>query len=422
MRRPVEPSRLLAFVLCGIAAVAGEAPHAEEPQVRKVEDIPETEREFLFLKIGERVDYLKEERGRLIDQIEHAVPPLYEPIRPFHGYTLPPGVWRVALVSTFGRNPGDFGTDDFYSSFFDDVTVDSVTVNLNLLYGFETDRLHDMVLNLEIPAKSQRTSGTGHPFRIDPMQMTMEGAGGGIGDVSVTVKKKWLDQGNGALTFSTMLGAILPTGNDNEEFNTSQTIFIDGAPAMAVSTDLPGNPGIDIFSRHPGERLFPRVGQPGNGSWGVRAGFGLSRQFERSALHAGAVYDLLSDNDGITPGDELKYGASYTFPPTSSDYWTIDLSLFGGWKGDEKFPGTITHPERDPATGGPIMDASGNIVMFTTRRPDFKHGPVAFFSPSVVFIASPSARIFLSPAYRILEPSEGPSPRWTMTFGTTWTF
>jgi len=134
------------------------------------------------------------------------------------------------------------------------------------------------------------------------------------------------------------------------------------------------------------------------------------------------IFDILADNDGITPGNELKYGLSYVFPPLPSDRLTLDLSIFGRWKGDEKFPGFIVHPERNPATGGPIMDAAGNNVMFTTRRPNFKHGNFTFISPSLIFIPAPNTRLFISPSFRIVEPDKGPSPQWMVTVGGTFTF
>lgn len=410
-----HPVATLLIVLTASAAAWSQDPPS-------LQDVPQEDREYDFLKLGQDRDYLEAERWRIIDQIEQAIPPLYEPVRPFHGYTLPPGAWRIGMQATFGRNPGDFGTDDFHSLFFNDVEVDFLTFDVDLFYGFEIGDIKDLTLKLNVPYKFLRHEGDGHPFRIQPMVMTMEGAGEGIGDASLTLKKKWLDQANGPITFSTMLGAIFPTADDEQEFNASQTILVNGAPMMAVSADLPGNPAIDIFSRKPGERFFPRVAQPGNGSWGARFGFGMTRQFERSALHWGAVFDFLADNDGITPGHELKYGVSYVFPPTDSDRWTVDLSVFGRWKGDEEFPGTIVHPQRDPATGGPVMDAAGNMVLFTTPRPDFEHGNATFFSPSLVFIPSPNTRIFVSPAIRILEPERGPSPEWMLSIGATFTF
>ncbi len=398
------------------------APSADEPTTPALNQISPNDPDYVFLKLGEKQDYLKAERWRIVDQIEQAIPPLYEPVLPFHGYTLPPGAWRVALGATYGHNPADFGRDKDYALFFDQVKIDFLKLNLDVFYGFEVGNIHDLTLQLDLPYNTQRTYGTGRPFRIVPMVMTMEGAGSGIGDVSLTLKKKWLDQANRSpVTFSTMLGIIFPTGDDTEQFNASQTVFMNGM-AMPVNANIPGNPAIDIFGRRPGDRRFPDPGQPGHGSWGARVGFGVTHQFQRSALHGGAVYDLLADNDGVTPGNELRYGVSYTFPPLPSDHLALDLAVFGMLKQDEHFPGTIMHPERDPATGMPIMDATGNLAMFVTPRPAFKHGNMLFFGPSLILVPRPGTRITLSPAFRISEPKQGPSPQWTMSSAINYTF
>lgn len=379
-------------------------------------------RDYQFLKLGQDTDYLAAERHRIVDQIEQAIPPLYEPVRPLHGYVLPPGAWRVKLDAGGAHNPGNFGRDSDYAKFFDNVVVDTLHADLSVMYGFEAFGLKDLMVNLDIPFRMTRHKGTGHPFRIDPMEMTMEGTGAGLGDVALTLKKKWLDQGNAPLTLSSMTGVILPTGKDDEEFNASQTILVNSMPMQAVSGLLPGNPAIDVFSTQPGERFFPRGAQPGQGSWGGRIGLAASHQLERSAVHAGLVYDFFKKHRGITPGDELRYGVSYVFPPLPSDRLSVDLGVFGRYKGAERFPGLIMHPERDPANGGPVMDAGGNLVMFITGRPEFKHGNVMFFSPSLSFIATPSFRLSLVPAIRIVEPKQGPSPAWTLDISMQHTF
>lgn len=376
---------------------------------------------YRFLKLGVAKDYLGVERGRIIDQLDQAIPPLYEPRTPFHGYTLPPGAWRVGVTATRGRNPGDFGRDDFYALFFNNVQVDFTTVDLDLLHGFEVAGIHDLVLRVNLPYKISRTAGTGHPFRIDPMTMTMEGSSEGFGDLSVTLKKKWLDQANGVATISTMVGMIVPTAEDNQTFNASQTVFMGGM-ATPVSADRPMDPTINLFGRATTDLLQPRSAQPGNGSWGGRLGFGLSRQFERSALHVGAMLDLLARNNGIKPGHELRYGLSFVVPPLRNDYLTLDLAVTGLLKGDEHFPGTVMHPERDPVTGGPVMDANGNIQMFVTPRPSFAHGNITFFSPSVILLPAPNFRLFINPTVRLLQPNQGPSPAWTFAVGQTITY
>ena len=76
----------------------------------------------------------------------------------------------------------------------------------------------------------------------------------------------------------------------------------------------------------------------------------------------------------------------------------------------------------DPATGGPIMDAAGNMMMFTTPRPDFKHGNIVFFSPSLSYLPTPGFRFTVSPSVRMYEPLQGPSPAWTLDVSVQHTF
>ncbi len=68
------------------------------------------------------------------------------------------------------------------------------------------------------------------------------------------------------------------------------------------------------------------------------------------------------------------------------------------------------------------MDAAGAMVMFTTPRPDFEHGNATFVSPTFILTSSPNMRLILSPAIRVLQPNQGPSPRWQATVGQTFTF
>lgn len=412
------------FLALGLAVfpAAARAQEGASPAPPSIADATAENPEYRFLTLGEKKDYLKAERWRVIDQIEQAIPALYEPRLPFHGYTLPPGAWRIGLGITYAHNPSDFGTDDFYSLFFDEVEINTTRVNLDVFYGFEVGPLRDLVVRLNVPYQSNRVTGTGHPFRIDPMVMTMNGSGSGIGDVSLTLKKKWLDQGNGPLNFSTLMGVIFPTAEDDQSFEGAQTLFMGGEPMMATSSAIPGSPTINLFGREPGDLFLPRAAQPGNGSWGARFGFGLTRQFERSAFHAGLIFDWLSDNDGITPGNDLRYGLSYTLPPTASDRVTLDLSVIGRWQGNESFPGMIMHAERDPDTGMPIMNPDMSLAMFVTPRPDFNHGHVMFISPSLVLITSPNSRIVMSPMIRVRQPDQGPSPRWAFTIANTFTF
>jgi len=367
----------------------GKPQPASAPDIKTV-DI--TSKEYRFLELGKESDYLRQERYRIADQIESFIPPLYEPVRPFHAFVLPPGAFRIGLRSRLLFNNEDFGRDDHYAKLFQNVRVRSQTMHLSLAYGFELPKLPDMTLLVDLPYRAVQVSGSGHPGRMDANVLTMNGSGSGVGDITITLKKKWLDQGNFPVNVATFTGLTLPTGNDNEQFNAAQSMTVAGAPVPS--------PTLNLFGRTPTDRLLPPMLQPCQGAWGFRVGGAATRQFARSALHAGLIADIFLDNDGIVVGDEFKYGLSYVFPPLASDVLTIDLSLFGRHKEDSKFPG----------------------VGIMGPRANFKHGSVLFFSPSVVFIPSPQIRFFLSPEVRILEPNKGPSPAFAFTAGATLTF
>lgn len=371
------------------AEPAKESAPAEPVDIRQAD--PEAERNR-FLGLGVKRDYLRQERFRIADQIESFIPPLYEPVRPFHAYTLPPGAVRIGMSSNLAFNNSDFGRDDRYAKLFEHVDVNTQTLNFQLSYGFELPALPDLTATLDIPYRAVQISGSGHPARMDNMFITMDGADQGIGDMSLTLKKKWLDQGNFGVNVATFLGVIFPTGDDEGEFNRAQKFTVDGEDKPA--------PPLNVFGRNPTDRLFPPGVQPGQGAWGVRVGGAVTRQLERGALHAGVIADLFLENDGITVGNEVKYGFSYVFPPFKSDVLAIDLSFFGRYKADSEFEG----------------------VGILGPRENFKYGNVLFFSPSLIYTPSPQFRFFVSPEIRVLEPDEGPSPAFSLLTGITVTF
>jgi hypothetical protein len=196
-----------------------------------------------FLDLGVSRNYIGAERNRLIDQVETMIPPIYEPaFSPFHGYTLPPHAFRVAVNSDRFVNEHDFGTDKFYSLFFNKVKVQSQGVDVDLAYGLAANS----TLRVVVPLRSTIISGTGHPYRIQPMVMSMNGTAFGIGDVQVMLKHKWFDQGYKRFSFATVAGIQFPSGKNDAKFNDAQTLFMNGV-AMPVSSTS-GGPKVDLFS------------------------------------------------------------------------------------------------------------------------------------------------------------------------------
>ncbi len=374
--------------------------------------------ELRFLNLGVRRDYMKVERNRLIEQLHTMIPPLYEPaFSPFHGYTLPPRAFRVAVDADRFINNHDFGRDKFYALFFDNVKVENQHVNADFFYGLT----ENSTLRLTVPFRSTTISGTGKAFRIQPMVMTMNGHGFGIGDVQLVLKHKWFDQAYKPFNFATVVGVLFPTGKHDSRFDDAQTIFMNGM-AMPVSAAA-GGPKVDLFSD---DLRIPNSAQPGTGSWGAVFGVMGTRQLTwnrfRGALHGGVLYKAMKNNaEGVRPGNELIFGVSYVRPPTHNEHFTFDLTLLGRNKQSERFPGLITHPEAD-ANGMPIMNPDGSLKMFMTPRPPFEHGTVVFLSPSIVIIPKSALRLTVSPMVRLYEPNRGPSPAFRLVFGTTTTF
>ncbi|MBI1747510.1 MAG: hypothetical protein HYR55_13105 [Acidobacteria bacterium] len=373
---------------------------------------------FRFLNLGVRREYIAAERRRLIDQLHTMIPPIYEPaFSPFHGYTLPPRAFRVALNNDRFINNHDFGRDKVYARFFDNIKVQNQVVNLDLSYGLD----HNDTLRMVVPFRSTIVSGTGKAFRIQPMVMTMNGTAFGIGDVQLLVKRKWFDQAYKPFNLATVFGVQLPTGKHDGRFNDAQTIIMNGM-AMPVSATA-GGPKVDLFSD---DQRIPNDAQPGTGSWGAIFGVMGTRQLTwnrlRGALHGGLLYKAMKNNSaGVRPGNELVFGVSYVRPPLESERLTLDFTLFGRNKQSERFPGLIMHPEAD-ANGMPIMTPDGMLRMFTTPRPPFEHGTVLFMSPSIVIIPKPALRLTVSPLFRLYEPNQGPSPAFRLVFGATVTF
>ncbi len=389
------------------APVATEQPQAEisGPSMR-------------FLDLGVRRDYIAAERNRLIDQLHTMIPPIYEPaFSPFHGYTLPQHAFRVGITSDRFTNDHDFGRDEQYALFFDNVKVENQHVDVDVAFGVTANDTARLI----VPLHSTIISGTGHPFRIQPMTMTMNGTAFGLGDVQLMSKHKWLDQSYGPLDFATVAGIQFPTGKNDARFEDAQTLVMGGMSMPVSSTS--GGPRIDLFSD---DLRVPNSAQPGTGAWGGMAGLMATRQLTwtglRGAIHGGVMYKAMAHTrEGVRPGNELVVATSFVRPPIDSEHVTFDVTILARHKESERFPGTIMHPEAG-ANGMPLMNPDGSLKMFVTRRPPFEHGTVVFAAPSLVFIPKPSIRLSVSPLFRIHEPNEGPSPRFRLIFGATTTF
>ena len=379
-------------------------------------------KKYDFLNLGVDKDYMKTERFRTKDQILTFIPPFYQPAFVGHGYVLPPNTWRTALhIQSIKVNPDDFFKNDKVDRVHENHTIERVKYDFDIFYGLD----HDMTLRVNVPIWSTRSLGSVHPAGVAPINLFVEGNSTDIGDVSVFLKRKFFDQGNAGFNLAGVVGVILPTGSDHEKFDDRLIMTNPANPEGMVA--FGGGP----FQRFSDDGNLPTTLQPGIGRLGGIFALMASKQFERSALHVGSkvnLNDLGADSEDIEYGNEVFYFASYV-KPLGTDKVSLELAFNGKWKGDDRYPGTFTHPMTDDPSGigAPIIEVNPDngemaVKMFTTPRPSFSGGWVAFISPSIIFNPYSQLRFELSGMFRVIEPDLGPAPQFMLRGGITATF
>lgn len=381
---------------------------SELGQNTQASDIPQTEQKKpdfqnendKFLNLGVEENYSRYERLRLKDQILTFIPPIYQPAFLGHAYVLPPRVWRVATSVSFLEIDGD----DFFKKGKRDFVHESHrvrnrTVNLDIFYGLD----HNMTLRLNIPWVFTKSEGSVHPNGVKFLNAFVEGDNDGLGDISLFLKKKWLDQGNYPVNFATVVGVQFPTGSSDKKFDFP----------VAVQNRLLGaglgfvGGGSGIFARFSDSGRMPASLQPGTGGFGFHVGAFVTRQFSRfpSAFHAGALATFLENGDGVNPGHRVKFFATYV-KPVYKDYLSLELGVNGMWKEDDEYSGRFLPPRS----------------AFPVKRAPFQGGTVVFVSPSIIFNPTPQIRFHFSASIRANKPHLGPWPGVVYQLGTTVTF
>ncbi len=372
------------------------------------DDVNNTPLEPEILNLGVHGDYMKQERFRTIDQINTFIPPLYQPAFVGHGYVLPPGAIRIALRASYIR----VDSDDFFKHGSVDFVheghhVERTRFDLDIFYGLD----HNFTLRVNIPFWSSRSRGFVHPVGVRNVNLFVEGNTLGIGDVTLFLKKKWMDQGNYLFNLATVIGVKFPTGSDAQKFDQPMAMQLPhGAEVVAFN----GGP----FPRFTDDGRLPMVLQNGTGSFGAVAGLMITRQFQkfRSALHLGVLGRYLPGNPD--PGDEVRFFLSWV-KPVIGDFLSLDFTLNGMHKEKDHYDGTFTHIVPNP--DGTLKMANGKPVLVTTPRPSFRGGTVVFFSPSLIW-AQPQYRVLLTVSFRLNHPDLGPWPGVIVQFGTSYTF
>lgn len=378
----------------------------QDEQAKKNKQPNYDDPKYRYRMLGVDDPYMRRERFRLRAQILTFIPPLYQPAFLGHGYVLPPNTWRVGVSPTFF----DVESDDFFKDNVPDITHEDHEVersewDLDVFYGLD----HDFTVRVKIPFITVQSQGSVHPAGVMDMDLFVEGATSEVGDVELFLKKKFWDQANRGFNFAGVIGVKLPTGSDNEKFDRPMVVR---DPMGALGVAFGGGP----FPRFSDDGRLPSVLQPGTGAFGYQFGLFGTRQFQkhRAAFHAGFLARFLNGNDGVEPGDELRFFATYV-KAVYKDYLSVELAVNGMDKESDRYDGTFTHPVPDPDTG---LFAG----MATTERPPFREGTVVFATPSVIFIPNPWLRFTVSAMFRLNEPELGPWPDRQLRFGATVTF
>lgn len=397
---------LLVFFL--IQLRSDEAPQAQA--VARGADVPANTPELNpqapeneYLKLGTEESFVRTERNTIQDQVQTFIPPLYEPAFTQSAFVLPPGALRVE--ATF-RNVGTIDENDVngqreLGARVLDFELERRFYDLDLLLGLD----HNFTVRLNVPVLTSHVEAALNPGFFDPVTVFPEGSTTELGDISLFLKNKLLDQGNFPLGLAAVGALRLPTGSDDEKFSrrvTARTPMGDG---------LVGGDG--IFRRFSDAGRLPAPLQPGLGTVGGSLGLFATRQFEgntllgRGAFHTGALYEIRPEHDGIDPGNVLTYFATFV-KPIYEDNLSFDLTYLLSDQEDDSYDGQVLVP----TAMGPVR----------VDRPPFSGGTTQFVGTSVIFAPNPLFRFVATGLYRIAEPHLGPSPPWIVRVGLTYTF
>lgn len=454
---------------------AAEAPPREQQPPEKV-----IEDEFLRLGTEKGIggkDWMKFERQQIKFQIEQFIPPLLQSAFTGDAFVLPPNALRVGFSTRFAHINGDdfFKDGEEDTAVFGNFDVDRTFMDFDLLYGFDlgVKYLHSFTLRVNIPVIHSDLNGSIHPNGISMIDIVNEGSTFDIGDVSVLLKKKIVDQAVFPVGVALVGGVSFPTGSNDEKFTNNGRVQVR-MPDMSglfpgrnlltnpiTSNDLPLNMPIplsmlgptatipypaspnNVFNRFSDDGRLPPVLQPGLGDFSYSVGLFITRQFVpgdflvnfedalpqafrdlerwpgRSAFHIGALHQFTQEEDGIDPGDQTTFFASFV-KPVYKDYAALDLSFVGFRKEADEFRGTIVQPFSTTADFGAGPEPA--IVFREIPRPPFAKGISGFLAPSLIISPDPQIRFTISTLFRVKEPELGPAPEFIFRVGLEVTF
>lgn len=370
-----------------------------------------------YLKMGIERSYSDQQRYSIQDQIQSFIPPLYEPVLTQSAFVLPPGALRfqTSYRHAAGMNAGDVAGQQKIGARFADFDLQRSFVDFDAFLGLD----HNLTLRVNVPFAFSTMDAELKPGFFEPVSVFPQAGSRAIGDVSVFLKKKFVDQGNFPVGLAGVAALRIPTGADDERFDPRTTVNIMGAdmllplPAVdAAGMPIPGSAD-GTFRRFSNDGRLPAPLQPGLGTWGGSLGLFATRILEggsfygRGAFHAGALYELRPEHDGIDPGDEATFFVT-AVKPVYGDMLSLDLSYIVKDQQNDSYAGLMLVPT---AMGPQVMG-----------RPTFSGGTTQFLGASLIVTPNPLFQVTFSGLMRTAKPEIGPSPDFVFRVALQYTF
>lgn len=380
-------------------------------------DIDPDSRDNDYLKLGVDRSYSDQERYSIQDQIQSFIPPIYEPVLTQSAFVLPPGALRfqTSYRNVARMDAGDVAGQRKLGARFVDFDLERSFVDFDAFLGLD----HNMTLRVNIPLAFSRMDAELKPGFFEPVSVFPQGSSRALGDISVFLKKKFVDQGNFPIGLAGVAAIRIPTGSDDERFDPRTTVNIMGTdmllplPALdAAGMPIPGSAD-GTFRRFSNDGRLPSALQPGLGTFGGSFGLFATRILEggsfygRGAFHAGALYELRPEHDGVDPGNEATFFFS-AVKPVYGDKVALDASYILKDQQNDSYAGLMLAPT-----------AMGPLPM---PRPTFSGGTTQFVGASLILTPNPLFQVTFSGLARLDKPAVGPSPDFVFRVGLQYTF
>lgn len=380
-------------------------------------DLDISSKENAYLNDGVSKSYADKERYSIQDQIQSFIPPIYEPALTESAFSLPPGALRfkVGYRDAARMDASDVAGQHTLGARFVGFDLQRSFLDFDAFLGLD----HNMTLRVNVPLAFTTMNAELKPGFFEPVSVFPQGGSRALGDVSVFLKKKFVDQGNFPIGIAGVAAVRLPTGSSHERFDSRTTVNIMGTD-MLLPLPAVGDDGMPIagtadgtFRRFTNDGRLPSGLQPGLGTWGGSLGLFVTRVLEggsfygRGAFHAGALYEFRPQHGGVDPGDDRTLFVS-AVKPLHGDSLALDLSYIVKDQQNDAYAGLMMVPT---AMGPQIMP-----------RPTFSGGTSQFIGTSLIYTPNPLFQITVSGLLRTAKPAIGPSPEYVLRLAFQYTF